>query len=84
MTGPVSGSVFVLTCPAGPIFKTQELDLEETVIEGWGVNENIEMVDRVAHCANKLQGWGKRKKVKVKEKIDECAREMEALRDKRH
>ncbi|MCI55753.1 hypothetical protein A2U01_0077004, partial [Trifolium medium] len=39
------------------------------VIEGWGVNENIEMVDRVAHCANKLQGWGKRKRVKFKEDI---------------
>jgi hypothetical protein len=40
-------------------------DLEETVIDGWGVNKNIEMVDRVAFCANKLQRWGKRKKGKV-------------------
>jgi hypothetical protein len=40
-------------------------DLEEMVIDSWGVNENIEMVDRVARCANKLQRWGKRKKGKV-------------------
>ncbi|MCI57863.1 hypothetical protein A2U01_0079114, partial [Trifolium medium] len=59
----------------------KEPDLEETVIEGWGVNENIEMVNRVTRCANKLQGWGKRKRVMFKEDIDECVREMEALRD---
>ncbi|MCI34785.1 hypothetical protein A2U01_0056006, partial [Trifolium medium] len=58
-----------------------EPDLEETVIDGWGVNENIEIVDCVARCANKLQGWGKRKRVKFKEEIEECVREMEALRD---
>jgi hypothetical protein len=48
-----------------------------------GVNENIEMVDRVARCANKLQRWGKRKRVKFKEEIDDCVREMEALRANR-
>jgi hypothetical protein len=56
-------------------------DLEETVIDGWGVNKNIEMVDRVAFCANKLQRWGKRKRMKFKKEINECACEMEALRD---
>ncbi|GAU49279.1 hypothetical protein TSUD_407190 [Trifolium subterraneum] len=60
----------------------KEPDLEETVIEGWGVNENMEMVDRVACCANKLRGWSKRKRVKFKEEIDACVREMETLRDK--
>jgi hypothetical protein len=47
------------------------------------VNENIEMVDRVARCANKLQRWGKRKKGKFKEEINVRVREMEALRDNR-
>jgi endonuclease/exonuclease/phosphatase family metal-dependent hydrolase len=59
----------------------KEPDLEETVIDGWGVNENIEMVDRIARCANKLQRWGRRKRVKFKEEINTCVREMEALRD---
>jgi hypothetical protein len=45
------------------------------------VNENIEMVDRIARCANKLQRWGRRKRVKFKEEINTCIREMEALRD---
>jgi DNA polymerase/3'-5' exonuclease PolX len=59
----------------------KEPDLEETVIDGWGVNENIEMIDRIARCANKLQRWGRRKRVKFKEEINTCVREMEALRD---
>jgi hypothetical protein len=59
----------------------KEPDLEETVIDGWGVNENIEMVDRIARCANKLQRWGRRKRVKFKEEINACVREMEVLRD---
>ncbi|CAJ2637115.1 unnamed protein product [Trifolium pratense] len=59
----------------------KEPDLEETVIDGWGANDNIAIVDRVARCANKLQKWGKRKRVKFKQEIEECVCEMEALRD---
>ncbi|CAJ2669980.1 unnamed protein product [Trifolium pratense] len=59
----------------------KEPDLEETVIDGWGANDNVAIVDRVARCANKLQRWGKRKRVKFKQEIEECVREMEALRD---
>ncbi|PNX64538.1 hypothetical protein L195_g062163, partial [Trifolium pratense] len=33
----------------------KEPNLEETVIDGWGANDYIAIVDRVAHCANKLQ-----------------------------
>ncbi|CAJ2637965.1 unnamed protein product [Trifolium pratense] len=33
----------------------KEPDLEETVIDGWGANDNIAIVNRVARCANKLQ-----------------------------
>ncbi|CAJ2665105.1 unnamed protein product [Trifolium pratense] len=53
----------------------------QTVIDGWGVNDNVAIVDRVARCANKLQRWGKRTRVKFKQEIAECVREMEALRD---
>ncbi|MCH97306.1 endonuclease/exonuclease/phosphatase family protein [Trifolium medium] len=55
-------------------------DLEEVVLEGWGGNENLEVVDRVARCDNKLQGWGKKKRVQFKEEIDECVRKMNELR----
>ncbi|GAU27989.1 hypothetical protein TSUD_373850 [Trifolium subterraneum] len=58
----------------------REPDLEEVVLDGWGVHENIEVVDRVARCGNRLQSWGRKKKVKFKEEIDECVREMEVLR----
>ncbi|GAU35453.1 hypothetical protein TSUD_364090 [Trifolium subterraneum] len=57
----------------------REPDLEEVVLDGWGVHENIQVVDRVARCANRLQSWGRKKKVKFKEEIDECVREMEVL-----
>ncbi|GAU47810.1 hypothetical protein TSUD_404150 [Trifolium subterraneum] len=40
----------------------REPDLEEVVLDGWGVHENIEVVDRVARCANRLQSWGRKKK----------------------
>ncbi|GAU34127.1 hypothetical protein TSUD_66060 [Trifolium subterraneum] len=33
----------------------KEPDLEDVVVEGWGGRENLEVVDRVARCANKLQ-----------------------------
>ncbi|GAU48556.1 hypothetical protein TSUD_405720 [Trifolium subterraneum] len=52
----------------------------EVVLDGWGVHENIEVVDRVARCANRLQRWGRKKKVKYKEEMDECVRMMEVLR----
>ncbi|MCI22415.1 endonuclease/exonuclease/phosphatase family protein, partial [Trifolium medium] len=58
----------------------KEPDLEDVVIEGWGGRENLEVVDRVARCANTLQGWGKRKRVRFKEEIDECVRKMNELR----
>jgi hypothetical protein len=43
----------------------KEPDLEEVVIEGWGGSQNLEVVDRVARCANKLQRWGKKEKCTV-------------------
>ncbi|GAU36186.1 hypothetical protein TSUD_274640 [Trifolium subterraneum] len=33
----------------------KEPDLEDVVVEGWGGRENMEVVDRVTRCANKLQ-----------------------------
>ncbi|GAU23341.1 hypothetical protein TSUD_237950 [Trifolium subterraneum] len=58
----------------------KEPDLEDVVVEGWGGRENLEVVDRVTRCANKLQRWGKRKRVRFKEEIDECVRRMNELR----
>ncbi|MCI36360.1 hypothetical protein A2U01_0057583, partial [Trifolium medium] len=58
----------------------KEPDLEEVVVDGWGINDNIEIVDRVAKCANKLQVWGRRKQMKFKKEIDACVKEMEILR----
>ncbi|GAU26476.1 hypothetical protein TSUD_294450 [Trifolium subterraneum] len=58
----------------------KEPDLEDVVVEGWGGRENLEVVDRVTRCANKLQRWGKRKRVRFKEEIDECVRQMNELR----
>ncbi|GAU43015.1 hypothetical protein TSUD_28340 [Trifolium subterraneum] len=58
----------------------KESDLEDVVVEGWGGRENLEVVDRVTRCANKLQRWGKRKRVRFKEEIDECVRQMNELR----
>ncbi|KAK2373901.1 hypothetical protein QL285_074903 [Trifolium repens] len=47
----------------------KEPDLEEVVIEGWGGSQNLEVVDRVARCANKLQRWGKRKMYGLKRRL---------------
>ncbi|GAU45522.1 hypothetical protein TSUD_186790 [Trifolium subterraneum] len=58
----------------------KEPDLEDVVVEGWGGRENLEVVDRVTRCANKLQRWGKKKRVRFKEEIDECVRRMNELR----
>ncbi|GAU48815.1 hypothetical protein TSUD_99870 [Trifolium subterraneum] len=58
----------------------KEPDLEDVVVEGWGGRENLEVVDRVTRCANKLQMWGKRKRVRFKEEIDACVRRMNELR----
>ncbi|GAU40629.1 hypothetical protein TSUD_190060 [Trifolium subterraneum] len=33
----------------------KEPDLENVVVDGWGGRENLEVVDRVTRCANKLQ-----------------------------
>ncbi|GAU38028.1 hypothetical protein TSUD_395880 [Trifolium subterraneum] len=52
----------------------KEPDLEDVVVEGWGGRENLEVVDRVTRCANKLQRWGKRKRVRFKDEIDECVK----------
>ncbi|GAU43270.1 hypothetical protein TSUD_36200 [Trifolium subterraneum] len=45
----------------------------------WG-RENLEVIDRVTRCANKLQRWGKKKRTRFKEEIDECVRRMNELR----
>ncbi|GAU33843.1 hypothetical protein TSUD_393510 [Trifolium subterraneum] len=58
----------------------KEPDLEDVVVEVWGVRENLKVVDRVTRCANKLQRWGKKKRVRFKEEIDECVRRMNELR----
>ncbi|GAU19603.1 hypothetical protein TSUD_304150 [Trifolium subterraneum] len=58
----------------------KEPDLEDVVVEGWGGGENLEVVDRVTRCANKLQRWGKKKRIRFKEEIDECVRRMNELR----
>ncbi|GAU49881.1 hypothetical protein TSUD_408200 [Trifolium subterraneum] len=58
----------------------KEPDLEDVVVEGWGGRENLEVVDRVTRCANKLQRWGKKKRVRFKEEIEECVRRMNDLR----
>ncbi|GAU35928.1 hypothetical protein TSUD_69610 [Trifolium subterraneum] len=58
----------------------KEPNLEDVVIEGWGGRENLEVVDRVSICANKLQRWGKTKRIRFKEEIDECVRRMNELR----
>ncbi|GAU51576.1 hypothetical protein TSUD_414250 [Trifolium subterraneum] len=42
--------------------------------------ENLEVIDRVTRCANKLQRWGKKKRIRFKEEIDECVRRMNELR----
>ncbi|GAU31360.1 hypothetical protein TSUD_19050 [Trifolium subterraneum] len=46
-----------------------------------GGRENLEVVDRVTRCANKLQRWGKKKRIRFKEEIDECVRRMNELRE---
>ncbi|GAU45528.1 hypothetical protein TSUD_400750 [Trifolium subterraneum] len=58
----------------------KETDLEDVVVEGWGGRENLEVVDQVTRCANKLQRWGKKKRIRFKEEIDECVRRMNELR----
>ncbi|GAU26741.1 hypothetical protein TSUD_317390 [Trifolium subterraneum] len=58
----------------------KEPDLEDVVVEGWGGRENLEVIDRVTICANKLQRWGKKKRIRFKEEIDECVRRMNELR----
>ncbi|GAU36753.1 hypothetical protein TSUD_318520 [Trifolium subterraneum] len=45
-----------------------------------GGRENLEVIDRVTRCANKLQRWGKKKRIRFKEEIDECVRRMNELR----
>ncbi|GAU33827.1 hypothetical protein TSUD_221650 [Trifolium subterraneum] len=45
-----------------------------------GGRENLEVVDRVTRCANKLQRWGKKKRIRFKEEIDECVRRMNEVR----
>ncbi|GAU46371.1 hypothetical protein TSUD_141290 [Trifolium subterraneum] len=55
------------------------LDVEE-VLKGLGGRENLEVIDRVTRCANKLQRWGKKKRTRFKEEIDECVRRMNELR----
>ncbi|GAU47118.1 hypothetical protein TSUD_98950 [Trifolium subterraneum] len=45
---------------------------------GWA--GDLEVVDRVIRCANKLQRWGKKKRVRFKEEIDECVRRMNEFR----
>ncbi|GAU39328.1 hypothetical protein TSUD_60790 [Trifolium subterraneum] len=47
---------------------------------GLGGRENLEVVDRVTRCANKLQRWGKKKRIRFKEEIDECVRLMNEIR----
>ncbi|GAU35032.1 hypothetical protein TSUD_103550 [Trifolium subterraneum] len=58
----------------------KEPDLEDVVVEGWGGRENLEVVDRMARCVNKLQRWGRKKRIRFKEEIDACVRRMNELR----
>ncbi|GAU19381.1 hypothetical protein TSUD_76250 [Trifolium subterraneum] len=44
-----------------------------------GGRENLEVIDRVTRCANKLQRWDKKKRIRFKEEIDECVRRMNEL-----
>ncbi|GAU31579.1 hypothetical protein TSUD_54020 [Trifolium subterraneum] len=48
--------------------------------ERLGGRENLEVVDRVTRCDNKLQRWGKKKRIRYKEEIDECVKRMNELR----
>ncbi|GAU37344.1 hypothetical protein TSUD_395250 [Trifolium subterraneum] len=50
------------------------------LLQWLGGRENLEVVDRVTRCANKLQRWGKKKRIRFKEEIDECVRRMNELR----
>ncbi|GAU32459.1 hypothetical protein TSUD_144680 [Trifolium subterraneum] len=55
-------------------------DHSPILLQWFGGRENLEVVDRVTRCANKLQRWGKTKRIRFKEEIDECVRRMNELR----
>ncbi|GAU25945.1 hypothetical protein TSUD_16830 [Trifolium subterraneum] len=55
-------------------------DHSPILLQWLGGRENLEVVDRVIRCANKLQRWGKKKRIRFKEEIDECVRRMNELR----
>ncbi|GAU47702.1 hypothetical protein TSUD_190310 [Trifolium subterraneum] len=55
-------------------------DHSPILLQWLGWRENLEVVDRVTRCANKLQRWGKKKRIRFKEDIDECVRRMNELR----
>ncbi|MCI05437.1 endonuclease/exonuclease/phosphatase family protein, partial [Trifolium medium] len=61
----------------------QEEDIREVVTDGWNNGGTNEIVDRLTHCAGKLQRWGRRKRKRFKEEIMEKEVEMERYRDKR-
>ncbi|GAU49866.1 hypothetical protein TSUD_366220 [Trifolium subterraneum] len=55
-------------------------DHSPILLQWLGGRENLEVIDRVTRCANKLQRWGKKKRIRFKEEIDECVRRMNELR----
>ncbi|GAU30671.1 hypothetical protein TSUD_31430 [Trifolium subterraneum] len=55
-------------------------DHSPILLQWLGGRENLEVVDRVTRCANKLQRWGKTKRIRFKEELDECVRRMNELR----
>ncbi|GAU19619.1 hypothetical protein TSUD_383140, partial [Trifolium subterraneum] len=55
-------------------------DHSPILLQWLGGRENLEVVNRVTRCANKLQRWGKKKRIRFKEEIDECVRRMNELR----
>jgi hypothetical protein len=58
----------------------KEDDLEEVVVEGWGRERSVDILQKTSRCADKLKGWGRRKRMRFKQEVLECSEEMERLR----
>jgi hypothetical protein len=58
----------------------KEEDIGEVVEDSLNVGREVDILNKVNHCADRLNDWGRRKRMRFKQEIAECNEEMERLR----
>lgn len=57
-----------------------EPELYDLVHQSWPVGGNIDLVAKLANCADELELWGRRIRMRFRGEINDCKRKLEDLR----